>query len=64
MDLMDKKAIWDRIWRLPSGRRPLYLIEDVFEIDLYKKAVGDRFGKLTGAAELVTTDLVTSGSQN
>ena len=49
---------------LLSGRRSLYLIEDVFEIDLYKKAVGDRFGKFTGAAELVTTDLATSRLQN
>ena len=32
MDLMGKKAIWDRIWRLPSGRRSLYLVVDVFEI--------------------------------
>ena len=64
MDLMGKKAIWDRIWRLPSGRRPLYLIEAVFGVDLYEKAIGDRVGKLSGAAELVTTDLAASGSQN
>ena len=62
MDLMGKKAIWDRIWRLPSGRRSLYLIKNVFDKDL--REFSDFGGLRVGynglgyirVAELATTD--------
>ena len=56
---LEKILVWiaelewmELIWkpRLPSGRRSLYLIEGLVGVGLYEKAIGDRVGKLSGAA--------------